>query len=58
VEYSGVGLTLCARGGGDEAWTAIPPTGDEVLPLPEFGVDIPVAELYEGTDLAEDAAES
>jgi hypothetical protein len=38
---------------GDQKWTVTTLMADEVLPLPEIGIEIPVAELYEGIDFPE-----
>jgi Uma2 family endonuclease len=47
VEQTEIGVTCYARQG-EEAWTAIPLLGDDVLELPEIGIQIPIAEVYEG----------
>ena len=52
LEYSSVGMTVHARANGNDPWTTTALTGDEVLSMPEIGIDVPVSELYEGTDLA------
>lgn len=51
LEYSGVGLTVFERPGGGADWTATALTVDDTLRMPEIGIEIPVAELYEGVDL-------
>ena len=53
MEHAGIGLTVFARPDGDAAWTAISLTAGDTLPLPEIGIEIPVAELYEDVDLAD-----
>jgi Uma2 family endonuclease len=52
VEYASAALTVHARAeaGGDWITTAL--TSDAILMLPEIGSEIPVAELFAGTDLA------
>ena len=47
LEYTSAALTMFVRATGDADWTAIPLRADEVLPLPEIGCDIPVAEFYD-----------
>jgi Uma2 family endonuclease len=51
LEHTSVGLTVHARLNGQDPWTATPLTEDEFLRMPEIGIEIPVAEFYEGTDL-------
>ena len=53
LEHNSVGLTVFARRQADEEWTATALTSEDVLELPEIAVEIPVAELYENVDLAE-----
>jgi len=56
LEHTSAAITVYARTNGDDPWTASPLTEDDVLPMPEIGIDVPVAEFYEGTDLADTAA--
>ena len=53
LEHNRIGLTVFARRQADEEWTATALTREDVLELPEIAVEIPVAELYENVDLAE-----
>jgi Uma2 family endonuclease len=46
LEQDGVGATVYARSG--DAWTHEILVADSTLALPEIGVDLPLAELYEG----------
>ena len=46
VEQDAVGATVYARSG--EAWTHEILVADSILALPEIGVSLPLAELYEG----------
>ena len=46
LEQDAVGATVYARAG--EAWTHEIPVADSILALPEIGVSLPLAELYEG----------
>lgn len=34
----------------EEDWTATALNGDDILHIPEIGIEIPVPELYEGVD--------
>jgi Uma2 family endonuclease len=52
VESTSTELTLYARTDPGGEWTATVLTADKNLPLPEIGIDIPVAELFANTDLA------
>ena len=53
LEHAGIGLTVFARAGGDVDWTATALTIGDTLPLPELGIEIPVAEFYDSVDLAD-----
>jgi Uma2 family endonuclease len=50
VESASIGLTVLERRTGDEKWTVTTLMADDTLLLPEIGIEIPVAELYEGVD--------
>jgi len=52
LEYSSVGMTVHARANGTDPWTTTALTRDDVLSMPEIGIEVPVSEFYEGTDLA------
>jgi Uma2 family endonuclease len=52
VEHASAALTLHARTTGDADWTATALMAHDTLPLPDIGIDIPVAEFFAGTDLA------
>ncbi len=47
LESSSVGLTVMERQSPDEAWRTTVLTNDDTLALPEIGIEIPVAEIYE-----------
>ena len=52
LESASIGLTVLERQAGDQKWTVTTLTADDpLLPLPEIGIEIPLAELYEGVDL-------
>ncbi len=50
VESSGVGLMVLGRQSPDEVWKTTVLTADDILRMPEIGIEIPVAEIYEGID--------
>jgi Uma2 family endonuclease len=52
VEHDFAALTLYARHDAGADWTATVLTADKLLPLPEIGIEIPVADLFAKTDLA------
>jgi len=56
VESAGVGLLVLHRQNGDDAWMALTLTGEDVLSLPEIGVEVPVAEFYEEVDFGDTIA--
>ena len=51
LEHTSVGLTVHARLKGEDPWIATALTNGDVLRMPEIGIEIPIAEFYEGTDL-------
>ena len=50
VASASAGLTVNAGLSAGQRWTATPATTGEMLVLPEIGIEIPVAELYEGIE--------
>lgn len=62
LEHTSVGLVVHARLNGEDPWIATALTDGDVLRMPEIGIEIPIAEFYEGTDLLDprddEAAES
>ncbi len=50
LEQDRVAATMWERQG--EGWAASVLTGDAALPMPEIGIELSLAELYEGVDLA------
>jgi hypothetical protein len=50
VESASIGLTVLERQTADQKWTATTPMAEDTMLLPEIGIEIPVAELYEGVD--------
>ena len=47
VEATSMGLTVLSRMPGQEQWTATALFEGDALPIPEAGIEVPVAELYE-----------
>jgi Uma2 family endonuclease len=52
VESASAGLTVHERQAAGRRWTVTPATAEDLLPLPELGIEIPVAELYEGVNFS------
>ena len=48
VEQDLAGLSVYFRQHEGDAWTAVALTDEDVLALPEIGIEVPVAEFYEG----------
>ena len=48
LESAIIGITVLERENANEPWRAITLTGDDTLRMPEIGIEIPVAELYDG----------
>jgi Uma2 family endonuclease len=53
LESSGIGLTVLHRTSSDQIWQTTVLTGEDILRMPEIGIEIPVAEIYEGIDFEE-----
>jgi Uma2 family endonuclease len=51
LESASVGLVVFERTDGGQDWIATALTENDILPMPEIGISIPVSELYEGVDL-------
>jgi Uma2 family endonuclease len=54
LESTGVGVTVMERAEPAEAWRTTVLTGDDVLRMPEIGIEIPVAEFYEDIPFPEE----
>jgi Uma2 family endonuclease len=52
VESASIGLTVLERRTADQKWTVTTLMAEDVLLLPEVGIEVPVAELYEGLEFA------
>ena len=50
VESASIALMALERRDGNQPWTVTTLMADDTLALPEIGIGIPVAELYEGVD--------
>ncbi len=50
VESASIGLTVHERQGAGQKWTVTTMMADELLLLPEIGIEVPLAEIYEGVD--------
>lgn len=55
VESDSVGATLLRRADGSAPWTATTLTDVDMLPLPEAGIEVPLAEFYAGISFGPDA---
>jgi Uma2 family endonuclease len=55
LEQDTQGAIIFARAGDD--WVGHVVSGDTVLATPEIGIELPLAELYEGVEFAEPEAE-
>ena len=55
-EFASVALTVFRRASGTEGWAATALLADDVLEMPEVGIQVPVAEFYAGVDLPEPEA--
>lgn len=52
LEHASAAITAHRRAGGDDPWTTEALTAERTPSMPELGVDVPVAEFYEGTGAA------
>jgi Uma2 family endonuclease len=48
VESTTIGLTVMERSEGDEIWRTTVLTEEDMLRMPDIGIEVPVAEIYEG----------
>ena len=58
LESTSIGLTVMERETPDEAWRTTVLTNDDILRMPEIGIEIPVAEFYEDITFDDQAAVS
>jgi Uma2 family endonuclease len=54
IESSSVGLTVMERSTPDQVWQTTVLANDDILRMPEIGIEIPVAELYEDISFPEE----
>ncbi len=52
LEHTGIAMTVHARANGDDPWTTTALTDGDVLAMREIGIEVPVSEFYEGTEIA------
>jgi len=53
LESTNVGLTVMERSAPDQVWQTTVLTNDDILRMPEISIEIPVAEIYEGINFAD-----
>ena len=53
VESSSIGLTVMERSSPDQVWQTTVLTNDDILRLPEIGIEIPIAEIYDDIEFTE-----
>jgi Uma2 family endonuclease len=58
VEHTGIGISVFARATGVDEWQATGLTPEDVLRMPEIGIEIPVAELYDRVEFPRPSTES
>lgn len=51
LEYATAGLTVFRRTSGAEGWAATALLADDILEMPEVGIQVPVSGFYAGVDL-------
>jgi Uma2 family endonuclease len=51
LEYRSKALLLFHRANGDAPWTAQALKAEDSLPLPEVGIEVPIAEFYEDVEI-------
>jgi Uma2 family endonuclease len=54
LESTSIGLMVMERDGPGEPWRVATLTNDEVLRMPELGIEVPVNELYAGLNFPEE----
>jgi Uma2 family endonuclease len=53
VESLGAGLQVLHRRNGNDPWTVLTLMGDDILAIPEVGIEVPVSEIYDGVECTE-----
>jgi hypothetical protein len=51
LEHTSIGLTVLERSAGDQPWIITTLTAGDTLRMVEIGIEIPVVEFYEDTDV-------
>ncbi len=54
IEYASAGVTVLSRADGAADWTSKALVAEDILPLPELGIEFPVSDLYYNVDLPAD----
>lgn len=50
IESASIGLTVMERSAPDQKWQTTILNQDDILQMPEIGIEIPVAEIYDGIE--------
>jgi Uma2 family endonuclease len=59
LESLGIGLAVMERQTAEETWRATSlMTGEDILRIPEIGIEIPTAEFYEGVEFGDALSEA
>jgi len=58
LESTSIGLTVLERKGADDPWTTTVLTNEDILVMPEIGIEIPLAEIYADIDFSGQEAAS
>jgi Uma2 family endonuclease len=59
LEFMSIGLTVMERQAAEETWRATSlMTGEDILQMPEIGIEVPVAEFYEGVEFSDAVTEA
>jgi Uma2 family endonuclease len=59
LESMSIGLTVMERQAAEETWRATSlMTGEDILQMPEIGIEVPVAEFYEGVEFSDALTEA
>jgi Uma2 family endonuclease len=59
LESTSIGLTVMERQAAEETWRATSlMTGEDILLMPEIGIEVPIAEFYEGVEFGDALSET
>jgi Uma2 family endonuclease len=53
LESTAIGLQVLERASPDQPWQTTALTSGDILRIPEIGIEIPVAEIYEGVEFTD-----